>query len=97
MFKWFNYTEPVTFIKKRFILVERREVSLDQCDQNLKYLFDILKDETIPFEERKELARSVLTKYLNLKTPSGRRNFALRVFFVIHTLTKNRRPSFFLW
>ena len=58
--------------------------------------FDILKDETIPFEERKELARSVLTKYLNLKTPSGRRNFALRVFFVIHTLTKNRRPSFFL-
>ena len=71
--------------KKKFTLVEGRKIYLDQCDQNLKYLFDILEDETIPFEERKEIAHSALTKYLNLKTPSGRRNFVLCIVFIIYT------------
>ena len=82
--------------KKKFILVEGRKIYLDQCDQNLKYLFDILEDETIPFEERKEIAHSVLTKYLNLKTPSGRRNFLLCLVFIIHILFTNHRSSFYL-
>ena len=68
--------------KKKFILVGKEKVYLDYCDQNLKYLFDILEDETIPFEDRS----SVLTKYLNLKTPFGRRNFALCIVFIIYTL-----------
>jgi hypothetical protein len=82
--------------KKIFILVEGRKIYLDQCDQNLKYLFEILKDETIPFEERKEIAHSVLTKYLNLKTPSGRRNFVLCIVFIIYILFTNHRSSFYL-
>ena len=82
--------------KKKFILVEGREIDLDQCDQNLKYLFDILEDERIPFEERKEIAHSVLTKYLNLKTPFGRRNFVLCIVFIIYILFTNHRSSFYL-
>ena len=82
--------------KKKFILVEGREIDLDQCDQNLKYLFDILEDESIPFEERKEIAHSVLTKYLNLKTPFGRRNFVLCIVFIIYILFTNHRSSFYL-
>lgn len=82
--------------KKKFILVEERKMSFDQVDQNLKYLFDILEDETIPFEERKEVADSVLTKYLNLKTPSGRRNFMLCIVFIISILFTNHRSSFYL-
>ena len=44
--------------KKGFILIDREKISLDQCDQNLKYLFNILDDETIPFQKRKEIAHS---------------------------------------
>ena len=82
--------------KKKFILVGEEKIYLDQCDQNLKYLFDILEDETIPFEERKEIAQSVLTKYLNLKTPFGRRNFALCITFIIYILFTKRHSSFYL-
>ena len=82
--------------KNKFILVKGRQIYLDQCDQNLKYLFNILEDETIPFEERKEIADSVLTKFLNLKTPSGRRNFMLCIVFIISILFTNHRSSFYL-
>nr|YP_010448174.1 hypothetical protein NRL27_pgp025 [Nitzschia dubiiformis]UTQ75655.1 hypothetical protein [Nitzschia dubiiformis] len=82
--------------KKKFILVGGEKIYLDQCDQNLKYLFDILEDETIPFEEKKEIAHSVLTKYLNLKTQFGRRNFALCITFIIYILFTTRHSSFYL-
>jgi len=39
--------------KKKFILVNRDKIYLDQYDQNLKYLFNILKDETIYFDDKK--------------------------------------------
>ena len=82
--------------EKKFILVEGRKIYLDQCDQTLKYLFDVLEDETIPFEERKEIAHSVLLKYLNLKTPFGRRNFVLCIVFIIYILFTNHHSSFYL-
>ena len=82
--------------KKKFILVGGEKIYLDQCDQNLKYLFDILEDETIPFEERKKVAQSILTKYLNLKTPFGRRNVVLCITFMIYILSTKRHSSFYL-
>ena len=82
--------------KKKFILVGGKKIYLDQFDQNLKYLFDILEDETIPFEERKEIAQSVLTKYLNPKTPFGRRNVVLCITFIIYILFTKRHSSFYL-
>ena len=82
--------------KKKFILVSGKKICLDQCDQNLKYLFDILEDKTIPFEERKEIAYSVLTKYLNLKTPVGRRNLVLCLVFIIYVLYTNCHSSYYL-
>jgi len=82
--------------KKNFIVVEGSRIDLDQCDQNLKYLFDILEDQNIPFDERKKIAHSVLTKYLNLKTLAGRRNFVLCLVFIIYTLFTSHRSSFYL-
>ena len=82
--------------KKKFILVNGKKIYLDQCDENLKYLFNILEDETVPFEERKQVAHSILTKYLNLKTPFGRRNFMLCMVFIIYALYNNHHSSFYL-
>jgi hypothetical protein len=61
-----------------------------------EYLFKILEDETIPFEEKEKVARSILTKYLDLKTPFGRRNFALCIICIIYILFTNRHSSFYL-
>ena len=82
--------------KRKFIIVNNEKIYLDQCDQNLKYLFDILDDETIPFEERKELAKSIFMKYLNLKTPSGRLNFVLCTVAIIYILFVNGHSSFYI-
>ena len=82
--------------KKKFILVDGKKIYLDQCDGSQKYLFDILKDETIPFEERQKIAHSLLTEYLNLKTPSGRRNFVLCIVFIISILATKHHSSFYI-
>ena len=82
--------------KKKYILIkgERMYLDLDQCDENLRYIFSILEDETIPYEEREKLAHSILTKYLNLKTPVGRRNFVLCIVFILYIFFNNQRSSF---
>lgn len=68
---------------------------MDQCDINLRYLYDILADENIPFEERKERAHSIVTEYLDLKTPLGRKNFVLCTVFIIYILFTNNHSSFY--
>ena len=82
--------------KKKFILVNNEKMYLDQCNENLSYLFNILQDETIPFEERKQISHSILTQYLNLKTSFGRRNFVLCIIFIIYILFSNYRSSFYI-
>ena len=82
--------------KKKFILVGGEKIYLDQCDQNLEYLFKILEDETIPFEEKEKVARSILTKYLNLKTMTGRINFVLCIVFILYILSNQNPSSFYI-
>lgn len=82
--------------KRKFILVDGEKLHLDQCDQNIQYLFNILEDETIPFEEKEKLARSILSKYLNLKTMNGRIAFVLCIVFVLYTLSIQNSAGFYI-
>jgi len=82
--------------KKKFILVGGEKIYLDQCDQNLEYLFKILEDETIPFEEKEKVARSILTKYLDLKTMNGRIAFVLCIVFVLYILSIQNPSGFYI-
>lgn len=82
--------------KKRFsIIVDGEKLVLDECDQSLKYLFRILEDDQLPFEEKKKVARSVINKYLNLKTVTGRRNFVICIVFILYILSNNNYSSFY--
>ena len=63
-------------------MVGGEKIYLDQCDQTLEYLFKILEDETIPVEEKEKVARSMLTKYLDLKTVNGRIVFVLYILLI---------------
>jgi len=80
--------------RKKFILVDGEKIYLDQCDQNLEYLFTVLKDTTLPFKEKEKLTRSILTKYLNLKTSDGRLNFVLCVVFILSIFSIQNMSSY---
>ena len=69
---------------------------MDQCDQNIKYLVEILDDETIPFKERKRLAEAVLSKHLNLKTVNGGCNFVLCIVFIFSMLATSYNSNFYI-
>jgi hypothetical protein len=69
---------------KRVISVEGEIIYLDQCNQNLEYLFVILKDPNVSFDKKNELALLTLTKYLNLKTPNGRLNFVICIVYILY-------------
>lgn len=80
--------------KYQFVLRDGRILHIDQCDPSIKYLLEMLDDETIPFGDRKELALSILTKHLNLKTINGRRNFVLCIVFVLWTMSTKYGSNF---
>lgn len=72
--------------KKSFILVDRVDggkICLDQCEQNLEYLFNILTGTTLPFEEKEKVTGSIFAKYVNLKTMAGRLNFVLCIVSIL--------------
>jgi hypothetical protein len=80
--------------RKRFLLIDGEKTYLDQCDQNLGFLFKVLKDTTLPFEEKEKLTRSIVTKYLNLKTADGRLNFVLCIVFILSIFSIQNMSSY---
>ena len=90
------FPQNLPHLEKNFILIDGEKIYLDPCDQNLEYLFKILKDKTIPFEEKEKVAHSVLTKYLNLKTHSGRRNFVICIVLILYILSIKNSSGFYI-
>jgi hypothetical protein len=82
--------------KQRFILVDGEKIHLDPCDQNIQYLFMILKDPTLPFEQKEKLTRSILSEYLNLNTVDGRVNFVICIVSILYTVSTHSPSSYFL-
>lgn len=82
--------------RNRFILINGEKIYLDQCDQNIEYLFKILNDPLLPFEEKKELTGSILTKYLGLKTEGKRVGFILCVISILYMFSTNNMSGYFL-
>ena len=72
-------------IRKNKIFYSRwKKIYLDQCDQNLKYLFKMLSDPKIPFIEKREMTSSILMEHLDLKTLNGRLRFILCIIAILH-------------
>lgn len=82
--------------KKKFVMTGGESLFLDQCDQNLQYLFNILQNEEIPYEEKEKVAHSILTKFLNLKTASGRRNFVLCIVFLLYIFATTNHSALYI-
>lgn len=79
--------------KEKFILVNGEKIYLNHCTP-VTYLFKVLNTDTIPFEEKKEVAHSVLKELLDLKTPSGRLNMVLCIIFMMIIFYENQISSF---
>lgn len=82
--------------RHKFTLIDGEKIYLDQCDQNLEYLFKVLKDPVLPFEKKEELTRSILTKYLNLKTADKRISFILCMVCILYTFSIHNPSGYFI-
>jgi hypothetical protein len=82
--------------KKKCIFVEGEKISLDQCDENIRYLFSILRDEKVPFKEKQKLTRSTLTRYLNLQTADGRVSFVLCIVVTLYIFSITNMSSYYI-
>lgn len=63
-------------------------LTLYPCEEvnELGYLFYVLKNSEISFEEKERITHIILTKFLNLSTEEGRRNFLLCLLAILCTL-----------
>lgn len=86
----------IQITKKKFILVAGEKIYLDPCKQNLKYLFKVLEDKGIPFEEKEKITRSIFSKYLNLKTMNGRVTFVLCIVLILYILSIQNQSGFII-
>ena len=65
------------------------KITLYECERipDLEYLFDLLRDPIIPFEEKERLTRLIFGRYLNLSTEEGRKAFVLCLLAILLTLS----------
>lgn len=82
--------------RKKFLLVDGEKICLDQCDRSLDlhYLFGILADPQIPFEEREDQALSMFIKYLNLKTADRRLKFVICLVFMLSIFSVHNMSAY---
>ena len=74
------------------------KLTLYQCEgiHELEYLFYVLKDSAIPFEEKERITLLILTRFLNLSTEAMRRNFLLCLLAILCALTIYNPSSYHL-
>lgn len=82
--------------EKKFVIVDGEKIWLDQCDQNLEYLWKILNDKTIKPEEKNRQCLSILTNYLNLNTHRGRLNFIFCLLAILRILSVLDFTSYYM-
>lgn len=82
--------------RTRYIIVKGEKIYLDQCDGNFRYLFKILKDDKIPFEEKEKITNSVLKKHLDLKTVKGRTKFVLCIVLLLYVFSIYNPSGYFV-
>jgi hypothetical protein len=82
--------------KQDFILINGKEqLELDNCPSSLYYLFRILINSNIPFEERKTVSNDILMNRLDLSTREGRIQFLFCMISIL-LLFAQYNPSSFL-
>lgn len=72
---------------KKFIIIDGEKIWLDQCDQNLEYLFKVLNDKNISIQEKNDQCLKILMNYLNLNTHRGRLNFIICLLSLLRILS----------
>ena len=80
--------------KKKYTLPHVKKRYLEECDDNINYLFTILEEEKISVAKKEELAEATLIKYLNLQTHVGRVKFILCIISLLSILFYKDISSF---
>ena len=76
---------PVThsdWEKKSYILVDGKRVLLNDCDETFEYMFKVLTDKEMPFEDKKQKSFKLLINNGNLRTTAGLCVFCFALFIL---------------
>jgi len=78
--------------KNKYILVGGEKLYED----SLEYLFLVLTDQTILYEEKEKVASTVLNKYLNLKKWNERLHCLICIISILYILSSHYPSSFYI-
>jgi len=78
-----RYASPTILPDHGITKVHGKTVYLDQYGQDLDYLFKILSDPSIPFDKRREIARSILLDYIDLSSVEKRTLFIIAIVIML--------------
>lgn len=92
----YSHSDAAKAQSKQLIEIDGEDISLAQCHQNFKYLFNVLKDKEVSTVEKQKLLRSILSNHLNLKTVGGRIRFILCFVAILSIFSKNAVPTYML-
>jgi hypothetical protein len=70
-----------------------KKIVLNECDQPFKYIFQMLTDKEIPFEDRKKVSFKILIDHVDLKTAAGCIRFAFCIISIMHIFAINNNMS----
>jgi len=81
---------------KQFTLVDGEKIYLDDCHQNFRYLFKMLRDQNISITDKKELTHKILIDYLDLKATCECLPFILCIVNILHVFAIQDASSYLI-
>jgi hypothetical protein len=91
-----RYASPMILPDHGVIKVHGKTIYLDPYSQDLDYLFKILSDPSIPFEKRREIARSILLDYIDLSSVEKRSLFIIGIVIILLILFSTNISSYLI-
>jgi hypothetical protein len=83
--------------KKKLIIINGKTIYLDMCDQAYEYLFKILEDPEIPFEEKQKFTAAVLNNFTSDLKPMLRRvSFVICMVVLLYILSQRSTSGFYV-
>lgn len=75
-------------------MVFEEKIIINNCEENLEYMFNILSNKDLPFEKRKEISLNILLKHVDLTTNDTSISFVLFIISILRLFAANDISSF---
>lgn len=96
LIKWLNDASPANLDSNKVIALDTVLEGLESCENNLEYLCLVLKESSISIEEKKDVTKKVLAKFIDFKSHNGRLKFILCIVSILFFMFNTNISNFYL-